>query len=568
MNRYWGLLVAIAGAIILAIVATTPPGPASTAAPASDFSAARAMVDDRVIARAPHPTGSPENAEVRTYLLARLQALGLETSTPGDTMSADAAQRLDLWRGHAAPPPPLTNVLGILPGKDRALPAVLLMAHHDSVWGSPGAADDGAGVASTLEVVRAIKAAGQPRRDLMVLFTDGEELGLEGAMAFFANDPRRAHVGVIVNMETRGGGGRASMFETGSDNGAMMALFGSAVHRPVSTSLSVFIYKKLPNNTDYTVAKKRGYPGFNFAFIGRPSQYHSPSATPDALDQGALQDMGRQVLDLTRALLAAPALPGKAPDRVFFDAFGLIFLSYATWVGWLLLAIGALGYGAAALGGAWLGEVGRGVVMTLALFVAAGLLLFAVNVVSGGYGRTNYYDRLAAIPRLEVQALLLCLAAAALVWGLIASARSASAGLAAGMALPLFLLGLFAQATAPTAAFPIVVPLLLGGIAAAIGRFFGVRIGAIVSVIVAALVGGYMLALGWQLIEAVGPGKPMAAALPLALAAVLAAPLVPAVTRHKAVKAAALLIVLALAIALWVRLDPIAPSIPPYSSDH
>jgi len=568
MNRYWGLLAAVAGAIIVAVVATTPPGPASTAAPASDFSAARAMVDDRVIARAPHPTGSPENAEVRTYLLARLQALGLETSTPGGTMSADAAQRLDLWRGHAAPPPPLTNVLGILPGKDRALPAVLLMAHHDSVWGSPGAADDGAGVASTLEVVRAIKAAGQPRRDLMVLFTDGEELGLEGAMAFFANDPRRAHVGVIVNMETRGGGGRASMFETGSDNGAMMALFGSAVHRPVSTSLSVFIYKKLPNNTDYTIAKKRGYPGFNFAFIGRPSQYHSPTATPDALDQGALQDMGRQVLDLTRALLAAPALPGKAPDRVFFDAFGLIFLSYATWVGWLLLAIGALGYGAAAAGGARLGEVGRGVVMTLALLVAAGLLLFAVNVVSGGYGRTNYYDRLAAIPRLEVQALLLCLAAGALVWGLIASARSVSAGLAAGMALPLFLLGLFAQATAPTAAFPIVVPLLLGGIAAAIGRFFGERIGAIVSVIVAALVGGYMLALGWQLIEAVGPGMPMAAALPLALAAVLAAPLVPAVTRHKAVKAAALLIVLALAVALWVRLDPIAPSIPPYSSDH
>ena len=55
-------------------------------------------------------------------------------------------------------------------------------------------------------------------------------------------------------------------------------------------------------------------PGFNFAFIGRPGLYHSPLATPDALDQGALQDMGRQLLDLTRGLLAAPALPGKAAD--------------------------------------------------------------------------------------------------------------------------------------------------------------------------------------------------------------------------------------------------------------
>jgi hypothetical protein len=568
MNRYWALLAAIAGSIILAIVATTPPGPAPATKPATDFSAARAMVDDRIIARDPHPTGSPADAEVRGHLVARLQAMGLETSTPGGTMSPKAAERLDLWRGHPAPPPPLTNVVGILPGKDRSLPAVLLMAHHDSVWGSPGAADDGAGVASALEAIRAIKATGQPPRDLMVLFSDGEELGLEGAKAFFANDPRRTHVGVIVNMETRGGGGRASMFETGSDNGAMMTLFGQAVHRPVSSSLSVFIYKKLPNSTDYAVAKELGYPGFNFAFIGRPSQYHSPTATPEALDQGAVQDMGRQVLDLTRALLAAPALPGKAPDRVFFDVFGLIFVSYAAWVGWVLLAVGAIGYGAATLGRGRLGEVGRGVAMTLALFIGAGLLLFAVNFVSGGYGRTNYYDRLAAIPRLEVQALLLCLAAAALVWGLIAAARSASAGLTAGMAVPLLLLGLFAQATAPTAAFPIVVPLFLGGLAAATSRFASARAGTVAGVIAAMLVGGYTLALGWQLIEAVGPVTPMVVALPLALAALLAAPLVPAVSRSRALNAAGLLILLALAIALWVRLDTVAASIPPYSSDH
>ncbi len=86
--------------------------------------------------------------------------------------------------------------------------------------------------------------------------------------------------------------------------------------------------------------------------------------------------------------------------------------------------------------------------------------------------------------------------------------------------------------------------------------------------IVAALGGGYMLALGWQLIEAVGPATPMVAALPLSLAAMLAAPLVPAIARGRALKAAGLLIILALAIALWVRLDAVAPSIPPYSSDH
>ncbi|CAN5449170.1 hypothetical protein BH10PSE14_BH10PSE14_17570 [soil metagenome] len=568
MTKWWAILVVVAGAIVLAIVATTPPAPAPSTIPASAFSAARAMADDRVIARAPHPTGSAADAEVRAWLVARLQGMGLKVSTPSAAMSAAAAERLAVWRGTPAPPPPLVNVVGILPGQDRTLPAILLMAHHDSVWGSPGAADDGAGVASALETIRAIKAAGPQRRDLIVLFSDGEELGLEGAKAFFANDPRRAHVGVIVNMETRGGGGRASMFETGSDNGAMMQLFGQAVHRPVSTSLSVFIYQHLPNSTDYTVAKKLGYPGFNFAFIGRPSLYHSPLATPDALDQGALQDMGRQVLDLTRALLAAPVLPGRAPDRVFFDAFGLVLVGYAAWVGWVLLALGALGYAAAAFGRTRIGDIARGAVMTLALFVGAAVLLFAVNFVSGGYGKINYYDRLAAIPRLEVQALLLCLAAAAMVWGLIAAARSGSAGLTAGMALPLLALGAFAQASAPTAAFPIIVPLLLGGIAAATWRFAGERAGIAASVIAAMLGIGYMLALGFQLIEAVGPTMPMAAALPLALAAVVAAPLVPAVTRRTALLSAGVLVLFALAIALWVRLDAVAPSVAVYSSDH
>jgi hypothetical protein len=568
MTKWWALLVAVAGAIVLAILATTPPAPAPSTIPATAFSATRAMADDRVIARAPHPTGSAANAEVRAWLVARLQAMGLQVSTPGAAMSAAAAQRLALWRGTPAPPPPLVNVVGILPGKDRTLPAIMLMAHHDSVWGSPGAADDGAGVASALETIRALKAAGPQRRDLIVLFSDGEELGLEGAKAFFADDPRRAHVGVIVNMETRGGGGRASMFETGRDNGAMMQLFGQAVHRPVGTSLSVFIYQHLPNSTDYTVAKKLGYPGFNFAFIGRPSLYHSPLATPDALDQGALQDMGRQVLDLTRALLAAPVLPGRAPDRVFFDAFGLVLIGYAAWVGWVLLALGALGYGAAAVGRARIGEVARGASMTLALFVGAAVLLFAVNFVSGGYGRVNYYDRLAAIPRLEIQALLLCLAAAAMFWGLFAASRPGSAGLATGMAVPLLVLGAFAQATAPTAAFPIIVLLLPGGVAAATWRFAGERAGIAASVIAAMLGIGYMLALGFQLIEAVGPTMPMAAALPLVLAAMLAAPLVPAITRRTALLSAGPLVLLALAIALWVRFDAVAPSVAVYSSDH
>jgi len=45
MTRWWAALIALAGAVILAIVATTPPAPVSADAPATAFSAARAMGD-------------------------------------------------------------------------------------------------------------------------------------------------------------------------------------------------------------------------------------------------------------------------------------------------------------------------------------------------------------------------------------------------------------------------------------------------------------------------------------------------------------------------------------------
>ncbi|WP_066810516.1 M28 family peptidase [Sphingomonas asaccharolytica] len=559
MTRWWAALIALAGAVILAIVATTPPGPASSDASATAFSAIRAMTDVRVVGRAPHPTGSHEDAQVRSYLIARLKGMGLEVATATGTMSPQAKKRLDGWRKIVAPAPPLTNIVAILPGRDRAQPAVLLMAHHDSVWGSPAAADDGAGVASVLETIRAIKAGGQPRRDVMVLLTDGEELGLEGAKAFFATDPRRAHVGVIVNLETRGGGGRATMFETGSDNGAMMDLFGSAVRRPVSTSLSVFIYKKLPNSTDLTVAKKLGYPGFNFAFIGRAGLYHSPLATPDALDQGALQDMGRQTLDLTRALADAPVLPGRAADRTFFDAYGLAFVSYPAALGWLFLVIGGLGYGAAAWRRATAGEVAKGAGMLLALIVVAMAGLYIVNGISGAWGKVNYYDRLAAIPRLQVQALLVCLAAFLTVRRWLPS----RVGSIAGAAIPLLALGVVMQAVAQIASYPFAVPLMLGGVALAIDRYAGRSIG-IAATIVAAMLGvGYMLGFGFFLLQAVGPGMPMIAASPLAISAVLLLPLMP--EPRRALTMAAALLVVATGIALWVLLDPVAPSVAVYS---
>ena len=568
MRGWWALALAMLGVAALTVIGTTPPAPSGSDAPSSAFSAARAMVTVRAIGSLPHPAGSAQHERVRGYLMQRLRHLGFAVRAATAPLTPKGRVAVDLQSGKDVPSPQLVNVVATYPGSDPSLPAVLLMAHYDSVFGSPAAADDGAGVASALEAARAIISQGQPRRTLIVLLTDGEELGLLGAHGFFESDSDRNRVGVVVNMETRGGGGRTSMFETGNGNGAMMRLFGNAVHRPVGSSLSVFIYKNLPNDTDMTVSKAAGLPGFNFAFIGRPELYHSPAATPEALDQGALQDMGRQVLDLTRALLAAPQLPSRAPDLAFFDLFGLVFVSYPAWAGWLAFAVALAGFGYAAWRRPLRRAVAAGTLAVVSVVLVSGVLLYLFNRLSGDGPQVNYYDRLAAIPRLEAQALLVCLATWTGVTAWLGARRDESVpGFTLGAALPLLVLGVVAQALTPTAAYPVLLPLLLGGVAAALGRALPPVARAVQ--IAAGVVGiGYMLTLGHLLMEAVGPQLPMASAIPLALAALLAWPLTRIERRGPATLLALALVALAAGLALWVRLDPMAPTVATYSLDH
>ena len=561
----WALGAALLLAAVLAVFATVPPHPRNAAAtPAGAFSAERAMTDVRAIARAPHPTGSQEDARVRAYLAARLSGMGLAVRFAAHPISATGREVSANWSGGPASAQ-VINVIGVAPGRDRSAPAVLLMAHHDTVWASPGAPDDTAGVASALEIVRALRSGPPLARDLVVLFTDGEEVGLEGARGFFAADPERGRIGAVVNLEARGGGGRTAMFETGRDNGGMMRLFATAVHAPNATSLSSFIYEQLPNDTDFTLAKRAGLGGFNFAFIGRPELYHSPLATPARLDQGAMQDMGAQALDVVRALASAQRLPGAAPNLVYFDLFSLVLVHYPQAWGWGVLALAALLLGAAvARSREPARRIAEGAAATVALVVLVGAALWAFNLISGAGRGANYYDRLAAIPLLSLQAGLLCAAGALAIGAFLRRAGGDGARTAAGLAAPLLLLAAAAQLRAPTIAFLFAWPLVLAGIGALAVAGGRAWLGWL-AIATAGLGTGWLAALSLFMFEGVGPNMPWVSALPLALAAPMLAPLLPPVRRRAVIGGVLALTALALATAVYVRLDPMAPTVPPYS---
>jgi hypothetical protein len=569
MRRIALALAALLGAFLIAWAASQPPAALPGDAPADRFSGVRAMADIKAISRAPRPAGSAENARVRGYLLTRMRQLGMAAAEQSGPLPARSAEKLRERGRLAVAPTTAVNVIGLLPGRDRAAPAVLLMAHHDSVPFSPGAADDAAGVAAALEIVRAIKARGVPQRDVAILFTDAEEAGLVGVKMFFEAHPLARRIGAIVNMEARGGGGRTAMFETGRDNGAMVELYRRSVSRPSSNSLAVLIYELMPNNTDFTIPKERDIAGFNFAFIGEGRYYHSPASTPEALDPATVQDLGTQALEVTRALALAPELPPKAKDAVFGDVLGLFVISYRPLFGWAVL-----GLAAGLIGFAWARvrpaarEVGIGAAAAVALVLLLALLLRGANLVSGSGGPTNYYDRLAALPRLELQAAFVCIAVLLLA-PLALRARSGVWGGWIGLASPVFVLALAAQLIAPTAAPVLAWPLLLAGLFMAVAAFDAELKRKSVRgllAILGALAGAQILYLAHLTFLGIGAKLPEVMALYALLIALLFWPLLRrAASRRGFAAAAAMLLVAATGIALSVRLDPLADTVPPYS---
>ena len=72
----------------------------------------------------------------------------------------------------------MANIIAVLPGKRRE--AIGLLSHYDSAPEAPGAADDGIGVAVSLETARVLAAHGDRTWSLLVLVTDGEEVGAHG----------------------------------------------------------------------------------------------------------------------------------------------------------------------------------------------------------------------------------------------------------------------------------------------------------------------------------------------------------------------------------------------------
>lgn len=509
---------------------------------------ARLLEHVRRLAAAPRPLGTAAHDRARDYLLAQLRALGLQPEVQRATAVLDRAPLVYVAE--------VENVVARIEGATPDAPAVLVASHYDSALTSPGAADDAAGVASMLELARVLRERRRPGNAVILLFSDGEERGLLGARSFARAHPWARQVAAAINLEARGSGGRPVLIELG---GAASKLLGLLDDSGASVMLGSYVtegYRRSGNDTDFTVFRQAGWPGYNLAFFGDPASYHTARDTAARLDPETLVAHAHAATQLTLALIETPLAPLAAAQDVVYAAgpAGHAIAVPRPWA--LLLALLALVSSVALAASVRRRSRPRGVAVAAATLLAS--VVAAVVAVALNGGLLGWLAGAARVRWEEGDGFLLSsllLAAAVAVAGVVVASRWCQRHeLALGLAVLLGALAVAVSVGVPSASLLAVVPALAVPAALAVDlwrRRDGSVLYAILFSPVAILWGeaGALLAIG------LGQRAQAVVAALAALAALLLAMVVPGALAALRWRASAALLAASVAAATlgWVR---------------
>lgn len=308
-------IVIVAGLLAYGLWTLPAPGPAGS----EGFSSERAMLDIKAVSGKHHSVAqNEERAEVRDYLVKRLNELGADTVRLFRYDSLTGPQNKHVVYTFDA-----VDVLAEFapPAQGENGTCLMLVAHYDSRYSQPvpkdtvwsyGAADDGYGLAVALETVsRALSLRNEWNQGLKVLFTDAEEAGMCGMKSIYENDSDVfSNVGLVINIEARGPWGPALLFETSPGNSRIMDLYRKNAEYPYTYSLTSVVYGFMPNFTDFTVVKD-DIPGMNFSTVADINHYHTDLDNFSNASERSLQHYGAQILPVAEAYLTSPEYSGR-----------------------------------------------------------------------------------------------------------------------------------------------------------------------------------------------------------------------------------------------------------------
>jgi peptidase M28-like protein len=281
------------------------------------------------------PAGTEANRRARTYIIDQLKQAGFDVR-----VQETDARRRDLGRTARA-----ANIIAVLPGERPE--AVGLLSHYDSVFEAPGAGDDALGVAVSLEGARVLAAQKNRRWSLLVLVTDAEESGLMGAAALVGERDVVDRLKAYINVEAIGADGVPVLFETGPGNGWLTSVWARRAPHPRGGSYAIEVYKRLPNDTDFSILKTQDIPGLNFGAVGDSYAYHTPRDRAERLSNMTLRTMGENLVAIIQGLQSVEITQRSPLSHTYFDIAGTAAVSYGPTAA-MTMGLAALLFGAIA----------------------------------------------------------------------------------------------------------------------------------------------------------------------------------------------------------------------------
>ncbi|BGP44460.1 hypothetical protein JCM10450v2_000274 [Rhodotorula kratochvilovae] len=249
----------------------------------------------------------------------------------------------------------VTNVIVRLSDGTQASKAnaVLVNAHTDSTLPSPGAADDLFGVAVMLEAMR-VMALGERKltNSVIFLFNGAEESLQDASHLFITQHPLRSTVKAVINIEACGTDGKEIVFQATSPE-MIRAL--AKTPSPYATVIASEIFQTglILSDTDFRQFVEYGnLTGLDMALVQNSYRYHTTLDTVDAIETGALQHTGDNLIPLLEYLTSPETSMGNSPEStpilpsaptshtIFFSALGgKLFIVYSRATATLLYSI-------------------------------------------------------------------------------------------------------------------------------------------------------------------------------------------------------------------------------------
>lgn len=154
---------------------------------------------------------------------------------------------------------------------------IVVCGHIDS-WFSPGAVDNGSGVASVVELARLL-APYELRRGVRFIAFGSEELGILGSKAYVDSDPDLAAVRLVMNLDCPAiRDGRLTIIT--NENEELNAFFASLAN---ALNLDVGLDPERAYYSDHAHFRERGIPSAQF--ISRSGRFGFGHTAYDTLDK-------------------------------------------------------------------------------------------------------------------------------------------------------------------------------------------------------------------------------------------------------------------------------------------